>query len=209
MGGKTRQETGSWALSQALVVSDNSWWRYFFKLSDLIAGSDQWCFQVCQGHSALWMPLKPFQLRALALISEKQPSCDKCLPYIITPWYHNKPCNCEKHTFSCDWKKCVFPGKLAYFPTISYVFLCTKRPNFPPNSKFFPQTPFPGKVSFPNSSFFSHHAFFNWKELPVPLGWCQNLIKASFRIEKCVSAISPNTTLWVGWAGWIISGRLA
>ena len=38
---KTLQEAGSWALSPALVASDNSWWRYFFKLSDLIADRGQ------------------------------------------------------------------------------------------------------------------------------------------------------------------------
>ena len=32
MGDKTRQEAGSWALSPALMVSELSWWRYFFKL---------------------------------------------------------------------------------------------------------------------------------------------------------------------------------
>ena len=79
MGDKTRQEAGSWVLSPALMVSELSWWRYFFKMSDLIAESGPWYFQVCQGHSALWMPQMPFQLRVLALISEHPPSCDKCL----------------------------------------------------------------------------------------------------------------------------------
>ena len=32
MGDKTRQEAGSWALSPALMVSDNSWWRYMFSI---------------------------------------------------------------------------------------------------------------------------------------------------------------------------------
>ena len=65
----------SWisSLNPALVVSDNSWWRYFFlNLSDLIADRGPWYFQVCQSHSALWTPQKPFQLRVLALTSEKQ-----------------------------------------------------------------------------------------------------------------------------------------
>ena len=34
----------------------------------------------------------------------------------------------------------LFPGKLANFPTICYVFLCTKRQNFPSNSKISLQT---------------------------------------------------------------------
>ena len=37
--------------------------------------SGPWYFQVCQGHSALWMPQMPLQLRVLALVSEKQPYC--------------------------------------------------------------------------------------------------------------------------------------
>ena len=41
--------------------------------------------QVCQGHSALWRPQKPFQLRVLALRSEKQPSCDKYFLRILQP----------------------------------------------------------------------------------------------------------------------------
>ena len=85
IGDKTQQDAESWALTPALVVSDNSWWRYFFKLSDLIANSGQWYFQVCQGPSALRMPWKPFQLRVLALMSQKQPSCDKCLLFILLP----------------------------------------------------------------------------------------------------------------------------
>ena len=79
MSDKTRQEAGSWALSPALMDSELSWWRYFFKLSDLIADSGPWYFQVCQGHSALWEPWMPLELWVLALISKKQPSCDKCL----------------------------------------------------------------------------------------------------------------------------------
>ena len=85
MGDKTRQEAGSWVLSSALMVSELSWWRYFFKMSDLIADSGPWYFQVCQGHSALCMPQMPFQLRVLALISENPPSCDKCLLRIGDP----------------------------------------------------------------------------------------------------------------------------
>ena len=38
------------------------------------------------------------------------------------------------------WKKCLFHGKLANFPTICYDILCTKRPNFPSNSKISFQT---------------------------------------------------------------------
>ena len=70
MGDKTRQEARSWVLSPALMVSEVSWWRCFFKMSDLIADSGPWYFQVCQGHSALWLPQMPFQLRVLALISD-------------------------------------------------------------------------------------------------------------------------------------------
>ena len=47
-----------------------SWWRYLFKLSDLIADNGAWYFQVCQGHSVLWMPQMPFHLRVLALTSK-------------------------------------------------------------------------------------------------------------------------------------------
>ena len=72
MGDKTQQEAGFWASSPALLVSELSWWCYFFKLSDLIADSGLWYFQICQGHSALWMPQKPFQLGVLALINKKQ-----------------------------------------------------------------------------------------------------------------------------------------
>ena len=88
MDDKTWQEAGSWALSPALMVSELFWWHYFFKLFNLIANSGLWYFQVCQGHTALWMPQKPFQLRVLALISEKPPFfCNKCLLCIITtPW---------------------------------------------------------------------------------------------------------------------------
>ena len=66
-------------LSQVLVTSNNSWWCYFFNLSDLIANRGQWYFQVCQSHSTLWKLWKPLELWVLALTSEKQPSCDKCL----------------------------------------------------------------------------------------------------------------------------------
>ena len=66
IGDRTQQEAGSWALSPALMVSELSWWRYFFKLFDLIADSGPWYFQVCQGHSALWVLQKPFQLRVFA-----------------------------------------------------------------------------------------------------------------------------------------------
>ena len=68
---KTRQEAGSWGLSPTLLVSYNSWWRYFFNLSNLIADRGPWYFQVCQSHSTFWMPQKPFQLRVLSVTSEK------------------------------------------------------------------------------------------------------------------------------------------
>ena len=58
----TRQEAGSW-----FMVSDNSWWHYFFNLSYLIADSGLWYFQVCQSHRALEMRQKPFQLPVLVL----------------------------------------------------------------------------------------------------------------------------------------------
>ena len=51
----------------------------------MIGDSGPWYFQVCQDHSALWMPQKPFQFRVLALISKKQPSCNKCLLRILLP----------------------------------------------------------------------------------------------------------------------------
>ena len=53
------------------------------------ADSGPWYFQVCQGHSALWMPQMPFQLRVLALTNKKQPSWDKCLLRdILTPRFY-------------------------------------------------------------------------------------------------------------------------
>ena len=85
MGDKTQQEAGSWAVNPALMVSELSWWRYFFKLSNLMADSGPWYFQLCQGHSTLWMPQMPFQLWVLALISKKPPSCDKCLLRLWLP----------------------------------------------------------------------------------------------------------------------------
>ena len=85
MGDKNGQEAGSWNLSPALIVSELSWWRYFFKLSDLIAGSGPWYFQVCQGHSTLRTPQKPFDLWVLVLISKKQLSCNKCLLRVLPP----------------------------------------------------------------------------------------------------------------------------
>ena len=70
MSDKIQQEAGSRALSLALMVSELSWWRYFFKLSNLIADSGPWYFPVCQGHSALWEPWMPRELWVLALISK-------------------------------------------------------------------------------------------------------------------------------------------
>ena len=70
-------------LRPALMASDNSWWRYFFNLSDLIADRGQWYFQVFQSHNALWELWKPLELWVLALTSEKQPSCNRCLLHMI------------------------------------------------------------------------------------------------------------------------------
>ena len=44
------------------------------------------------------------------------------------------------------WKKCIFPGKIVTFPTISCVFLYWKIQNFPPN----------GHISLERASGFPH-----------------------------------------------------
>ena len=131
---KTQQEAGSWALNPALVASVNSWWCYFFKLSDLIADRGQWYFQVCQGHSALWELWKPPELWVLTLkVKINRLVVSVSSVCILTPVCYTTPTKCIHRCTHAQ----QLPDCLDITVNLRFPFTVRRRDTGLPNGVFF------------------------------------------------------------------------
>ena len=85
MGDKIQQKAGSWVLSLALVVSNNSWWLYFFQFVRIWLSIEvSYIFRFVKVIAPSGAVRNHWSCWDLALTNENQPSCDECLLRMYT-----------------------------------------------------------------------------------------------------------------------------